>query len=275
LGTLYEPSDNWWNLPVSNAPVDPNSGSIIATIQSYESTAGRLHPDFTPNYGIPYADRGQHDAAGARLDRQHDRERMGAPGGPLGYPIPVARRPTRGTSRIRAAPTAIATCCSTTATRAWRSSCHTHRTPAASGPPATVLCSSLIPTTAVPEGYTSTDAAGLCVLAGLVRYDEAYGTEPIRHAIRCSIRRTNRYVWPASHTGATDAGAPPLGMRMRLKASKDISGYPPEIRRIFQAMKDYGLIVADRGGNYVRAGHDGFALGQQHPQSRVPQSARE
>ena len=107
------------------------------------------------------------------------------------------------------------------------------------------------------EGWTSTDAAGLCVLAGLVRYDEVYGANPIRHAIRVSIRQTNRYVWPASHTGATDAGAPPLGMRLRLKASKDISGYPAPIRKIFQAMKTYGLIVADRGGNmYVQGTMD-------------------
>jgi hypothetical protein len=104
-----------------------------------------------------------------------------------------------------------------------------------------------------PEGWTSTDAAGLCVLAGLVRYDEVYGSAPINHAIRCSIKRTNAYVWPASHAGASDAGAPPLGMRLRLKASVDISGYPAPMRKIFQAMKTYGLIVADRGGNmYVQ-----------------------
>jgi hypothetical protein len=108
-----------------------------------------------------------------------------------------------------------------------------------------------------PEGWTSTDAAGLCVLAGLVRYDEVYGTQPIRHAIRVSIKQTDGYVWPASHTGATDAGAPPLGMRLRMKQTTDISGYPAPIRRIFQAMKDYGLIVADRGGNmYVQGTMD-------------------
>jgi hypothetical protein len=108
-----------------------------------------------------------------------------------------------------------------------------------------------------PNGWTSTDAAGLCVLAGLVRYDEVYGPAPINHAIRCSIKRTNKYVWPASHTGATDAGAPPLGMRLRLKASVDISGYPAPMRKIFQAMKTYGLIVADRGGNmYVQGTMD-------------------
>jgi hypothetical protein len=108
-----------------------------------------------------------------------------------------------------------------------------------------------------PEDWTSTDAAGLCVLAGLVRYDEVYGLEPIRHAIRCSIRRTNGYVWPASHAGASDDNAPPLGMRLRLKNSVDLSGYPAAVRKIFQAMKTYGLIVADRGGNmYVQGTMD-------------------
>jgi hypothetical protein len=95
------------------------------------------------------------------------------------------------------------------------------------------------------------------VLAGLVRYDEVYGAEPIRHAIRVSLKRTNGYVWPASHEGASDAGAPPLGMRLRLKASTDLSGLSPEVRKIFQAMKTYGLIVADRGGNmYVQGTMD-------------------
>jgi hypothetical protein len=89
----------------------------------------------------------------------------------------------------------------------------------------------------------------MAVLAGLSRPDEAFGTGPIRHALRYSIKRTNGYVWPASHSGASDAGAPPLGMRVRLKASVDISGYPPEARRLFQAMKTYGGILDDRGGN--------------------------
>jgi hypothetical protein len=108
-----------------------------------------------------------------------------------------------------------------------------------------------------PEGWSSTDAAGLCVLAGLVRYDEVFGPGPIRHALRCSLKRTNGHVWPASHTGARDSGAAPLGMRLRLKPSKDISKYPPHVQKIFQAMKTYGLIVADRGGNmYVQGTMD-------------------
>jgi hypothetical protein len=54
LGTLYTRADNWWNVRVDTAPLDPSSSSIISTIRSYESTAGRMHPDFTPSYGIPY-----------------------------------------------------------------------------------------------------------------------------------------------------------------------------------------------------------------------------
>jgi hypothetical protein len=108
-----------------------------------------------------------------------------------------------------------------------------------------------------PEGWTSTDAAGLCVLAGLVRYDEVYSSQPIRHAIRTSIKRTNAYVWPASHTGATDVGAPPSGNAPAAEAVEGHPGYPAPIRKIFQAMKDYGLIVADRGGNmYVQGTMD-------------------
>jgi hypothetical protein len=64
-------------------------------------------------------------------------------------------------------------------------------------------------------------------------------------------------VWPASHEGATDDGAPPLGMRLRLKESTDLSGLSPQMRKIFQAMQTYGLIVADRGGNmYVQGTMD-------------------
>ncbi len=89
---------------------------------------------------------------------------------------------------------------------------------------------------------------------GLVRYDEVYGTEEIRHAFRLTTRATNGYVWPASHRAGSTSGAPPLGARLRLKASKDISGYSPEMQRIFRAMKRYGLIVADNGSDMYVTG---------------------
>src|SRR5205085_6230574 len=94
-----------------------------------------------------------------------------------------------------------------------------------------------------PDRWTSADAAGLAILPGLIRYDES----PIRHAFRVTLRKTNDYVFPASHRTGSTAGALPMGARLRLKASKDIASFPEPIRRMFQAMKTYGLIVADNG----------------------------
>lgn len=101
-----------------------------------------------------------------------------------------------------------------------------------------------------PETWTSSDAAGLAVLPGLVRYDEACGTAEIDHAFRFTVRATNGYVWPASHRAGSTADALPMGARLRLKASTDISAarFPdPCVRRVFRAMKTHGLIVADNG----------------------------
>jgi hypothetical protein len=98
-----------------------------------------------------------------------------------------------------------------------------------------------------PEGWTSADAAGLAILPGLVRWDEAFGPDPIRHALRFTTRDTNGHVWPASHTAGSDPDAPPMGTRLRMRAGKDISGYPAPLRKIFQAMKTHGLILADNG----------------------------
>src|SRR5439155_17338816 len=96
-----------------------------------------------------------------------------------------------------------------------------------------------------PDGWTSADAAGLAILPGLIRYDEVFGNEPIRHAFRFTVRSTNGYVFPASHDAGSASGALPMGARLRLKASKDLSSSSPPMQRIFQAMKTYGLIVAD------------------------------
>ncbi len=106
-----------------------------------------------------------------------------------------------------------------------------------------------------PDGWTSADAAGLSMLPGLVRYDEVYGPDEIRHAFRFTVRHTNGYEYPASHlAGYQDPNAPPMGTRLRLKASKDISGFAPEIQKIFRAMKRYGLILADNGSDMYVSG---------------------
>jgi hypothetical protein len=100
-----------------------------------------------------------------------------------------------------------------------------------------------------PAGWTSADAAGLPVLAGLAQYDEvASGT--VRHALRFTAPLTQRaYIWPARHYASsnTDPNLPPMGLRVRLKASVNISGYPAQLRTILQGLKDYGMILADNG----------------------------
>ena len=82
------------------------------------------------------------------------------------------------------------------------------------------------------DGWTSADAAGLAILPGLVRYDEVFGPSEIRHAFRVTVRATNGYVYPASHRAGSTVAALPMGARLRLKASKNLSGYAPEIQKI-------------------------------------------
>ncbi len=108
-----------------------------------------------------------------------------------------------------------------------------------------------------PETWTSADAAGLAILPGLVRYDEAVGAGEIEHAFRVTVRATNGYVFPASHRAGATPGALPMGARLRLKAGKDLTGFTPDVRRIFRAMQRYGLIVADNGSDmYVSGTYD-------------------
>jgi len=107
-----------------------------------------------------------------------------------------------------------------------------------------------------PAGWTSADAAGLPIFPGLVRYDEVLAGE-IRHALRFTVSRSRRaYVHPARHwaSSSTDPSLPPMGMRVRLKAGFDTSGYPHDARVILDALKRYGMIVADNGSNWYISG---------------------
>lgn len=107
-----------------------------------------------------------------------------------------------------------------------------------------------------PATWTSADAAGLPILPGLIRYDEVAAGE-INHAIRFTAEETQRlFVWPARHYASdiTDASVPPMGGRFRLKASFDVSPYPPEVQVILNAMKAYGLILADNGSDWFIGG---------------------
>lgn len=107
-----------------------------------------------------------------------------------------------------------------------------------------------------PAGWTSADAAGLPILPGLVRYEEA-ASEAITHAIRFTAPQTrNTYVWPARHQASSLTGVeyPPMGQRFRLKASVNITRFSPVPRAIARAMQTYGLILADNGGGWYASG---------------------
>jgi hypothetical protein len=106
-----------------------------------------------------------------------------------------------------------------------------------------------------PETWTSADAAGLAMLPGLVRYDEAYqSSAAIGHAFRMTVRTTNGHVFPASHDAGSTVGALPMGARLRLKPTVTVTSTDPGVQRIVQALKTYGLIVADNGSDMFVSG---------------------
>jgi len=108
-----------------------------------------------------------------------------------------------------------------------------------------------------PAGWTSADAAGLPMVPGLVRYDEIAGGQ-INHALRFTANSTNSYIWPARHLTSGTPGVvtntPPMGARFRLKASFDISTYPADMQVLLQAMKTYGIVLADNGSDWYVSG---------------------
>ena len=107
-----------------------------------------------------------------------------------------------------------------------------------------------------PAGWTSADAAGLPILPGLARYDEVK-RGVIDHALRFTVQRTRRaYVFPARHfaSDSNDSSLPPMGLRLRLKASFDVSGFPRQARIVLVALKRYGMLVADNGSSWYITG---------------------
>lgn len=259
------PASNWWNLDISGAPVDPRSAAIIDWISGRTSgnttATQRMHSDFGPSpYGIPYVGVGGGQAlAAVTFTAYGDESDAGAPGRPPGYPIPNEARteanyiegavPGGGTSGDRHLIIIDRDRWLLFETFATRWNGAANRWEAGSG-----ATFDLATDGRRTDGWTSADAAGLAIFPGLVRYDEVAAPGPITHAFRVTTRATNGYVWPASHRAGGTAAAPPLGARLRLKASVDISGYPASVRKIFQAMKTYGLIVADNGSDMYVTG---------------------
>jgi hypothetical protein len=261
------PADHWWNLDISAASVDPASSSYV----NFIGTTRRLHPDFggeaSPGsvdiYGFPYV-----VVDGTTplqtVQFQYDDESDGV-NHSTGQSVPFYPIPPEAISQAHwvegGAPGNVDQ----------RSASDRHllivdrdrrhlyelynvfhdgaRWNAGSG-----AFFDLNANARRPDGWTSADAAGLAILPGLVRYDEAFGTGEILHALRVTVRATNGYVYPASHRAGSTTGALPMGARLRLKASRDISGFTPPVRKIFRAMQKYGLIVADNGSDMYISG---------------------
>jgi hypothetical protein len=274
LGNNLFPADNPWNQAIANAPVAANSAAILNNIIAKYGD-GRLHPDFgqdyntaTALYGIPYnvvhgnSTPKVHvviDAYASESDIQDAPIPAGAviegdmQNGPtvgvnnrgdshlivydvdnnIGYEFYRASRPGENSDGMWHADQETV----------WNYNTDEFRT----------------------LGNTSADAAGLAILPGLVRPDEGLpasegGQGVIKHAIRFTLQNSiilDQFLYPASHianTGNNAAIQPPMGARFRLKAGVDISTLNPESRVIAQAMKDYGMIVADNGSNFFFSG---------------------
>ncbi len=246
-GRRLFPADNPWNQDISTIPTDPNSDALIASIGRDKP----LHPDFGTVYdgapnGIPYVVvAGTQPRVSVRFEYTDESDPGPYPvppnapieGGPNGkgdrHVLIVDRDRWLLYELFSAYPDGAG----------WR---------AGSGAIFDLKTNRMRPT-----GWTSADAAGLPILPGLVRYDEVGVQKIIRHALRFTVVRSRRaYVPPARHfaSSRTDPNLPPMGMRVRLRADYDVSSFPPPARVILGALKKYGMIVADNGGDWFLSG---------------------
>ena len=237
-----------WNQNIAGAPVDPRSDEIISFINSHGGDA--LHPDFgSPRqYGIPYAVAGKHTKqTRVKFTAYGDESDHGTYHVPLNAPVEGGRS-SDGDRHVIAYDKAR--CKLYELGRAFPDKKH-RRWKADVG-----VIWDLRSAELRPDGYTSADAAGLPIFPGLVRYDEA-AADQIHHAFRVTFDVTrDAWIHPASHCASdeTSPNAPPMGMRLRLEAGYDTSGFSGQAAAIAQALKDYGLIVADNGSNWYVSG---------------------
>jgi hypothetical protein len=240
------PPDNAWNTDVSSYPVSPNSANYIANILS--SGNQNLHADFGGGgaYGIPYVTVGSGEpSVPINFTAYGDESDPGPYPVPLGAPVEGGSA-SDGDRHVLAVDTDA--CKLYELYRAFPQSDHWD---ADSGAVFDLRSDALR-----PLGWTSADAAGLPIFPGLARYDEVTGGQ-INHALRFTVARTQKgYILPATHyaSSSTDPNRPPMGLRLRLKASFDISHYTGEARVVLVALKKYGMIVADNGSNWYISG---------------------
>jgi len=242
------PADNIWHADVSRLPVLPASAAFVASIGS----TAKVHPDFGAGdydggpIGIPIT---TVPAGQARVTVSFQYADESDPGP---YPVPANAQIEGGPSSSGDRHVILydpAGCRDYELYAAYPNGNGTWR--AGSGAIFDLRANRLR-----TRGWTSADAAGLPILAGLVRYDEVAAGH-IDHAIRMTAPKTrSAYVWPATHfaSSSSSPSLPPMGLRLRLKSTVDISGLPTQARMVAQAMKTYGVILADNGSPWYLSG---------------------
>ncbi len=232
------PAGNVWNTPVRDLPVRADSARLIAAI----GLDAGLHPDFSDagRYGIPF------NVVTARTKRVRVRFDYASESDRVAYPIPARPRIEGGSDRHML--------------MVDRDRCRLYELFAVRKQGGRWLAGSgatwdLRSNRLRPAGWTSADAAGLPILPGLVRYDEA-ARGAIRHALRFTAPRTrNAYIHPARHhAGTADPSLPPMGLRVRLKRSVSLAGFGPQARIVLATLRDYGMILADNGSPWYITG---------------------
>ncbi|MGE0641056.1 MAG: hypothetical protein AB7G12_03755 [Thermoanaerobaculia bacterium] len=261
-GCRVLPNDNVWNTPVTELPVAANSTAIIAFIGG----SGTLHPDFGTVWegapiGIPFV-----VVPDGQSPLPIDFDSLGGwpeESDPGPYPIP-SNPPIEGgddagnTGDRHVLVVRQQSCILYELYHSWREGENGCTVPGS--PPGWCGLSGAVYDLASnalrPDDWTSADAAGLPILPGLVTYDEVASGE-IRHALRFTVEVSREsHVWPARHDAgsSTNASAPPMGLRLRLNAGFDLSGFTPRVRTILRALKTYGMIVADNGTDWYLSG---------------------
>jgi len=246
-GCSMLPASNVWNTPVANLPVASNSDALVAAIGANSP----LHPDFGAGtwngapIGIPFTvvpSTQMGVSVRFKYASQSDPGPYPVPakpkieGGPLGtgdrHVLIVQQGTCQDFELFNAKPLSSST--------SWK---------AGSGAIFPMGSNELR-----PAGWTSADAAGLPILAGLARPGEV-ASGVINHALRITVPvSAQSYLWPARHEAGSSTGIVPMGLRLRLKASVDLSAFPASDQVILQALKTYGAIVADNGSPWYISG---------------------
>lgn len=237
------PASNAVNRDISRAPLDPNSTAYVAAI----GLGGHLHADFgtNPSYGIPYTVVGPQQPRVPIRFTEYGRESDPGP-----YPVP-ANAPVEGAGEQGDRHVLVMQKGSCRLYELYAAKRTADGWEAGSGAVFDLRGNALR-----PDGWTSADAAGLPIFPLLVRYPEVRAGR-IDHALRVTVERTQRgYIHPATHfaSSSSDASLPPMGLRLRLKASFDTAGYRGQALVVLRALKRYGLIVADNGSSWYITG---------------------